>query len=179
MNTANVRAAPMLLLLVAAGAVACGQQTAPGAGATVSPHPHPAAAATASFRISPVATITFSALSPPAPSPRTTQTPAGHVTVTAASSGTTIAMRIGQVITVNLGSSRGVTSYHQPHASGTALRRLWARGGYPARTPATAGFRATHAGTSELTSITDASCLHTRPRCTFPQLSWRVSVIVR
>jgi hypothetical protein len=178
MDTGHVRAVRLLLLLVAAGTVACGAKTAPGAGSSVSPRPHPATAAIASLRASPVATVNFSALSPPARSPRATQTPAGHVTVTTASNGSTIAVRTGQVITVDLGS-RGVLSYHQPHASGTALRRLWASGGYPARPAAMAGFRAAHAGTSELTSITDARCLHTRPRCAFPQLSWHVTVIVR
>ena len=98
--------------------------------------------------------------------------------MTAADNGATIVVRIGQVIAVDLGG-RSVMSYHQPHASGTALERLWTSGGYPARRAAMAGFRAVHAGTSDLASITDARCLHVSPRCAFPQISWRVTVIVR
>ena len=107
-----------------------------------------------------------------------TRTPAGQVTLTAADNGATIAVRTGQVITVDLGA-RGVMSYHQPQASGPALARVWASGGYPARRAAMARFRAIHPGTSDLFSVTDARCLHVRPRCAFAQASWRVTVIVR
>jgi hypothetical protein len=178
MDPRNVWAVPLLLLFVAAGAVGCGAKAAPGAGGSGSPHPRPAATAPASVRISPVATITFSALPTPAPTPRGTRTPADQVTLTAADNGSTIAVRTGQVITVDL-SGRGPMSYHQPQASSHALTRLWASGGYPARRAAMAGFRAVHPGTSNLASVTDARCLHVRPRCALPQVLWRVTVIVR
>jgi hypothetical protein len=178
MDARHVRVVPLLFLLVAAGAVACAPKTAPVASRASSPHPRPATAASASLRISPVATVTFSALPTPAPRPGRTRTPAGQVTLTAADSGATIAVRTGQVITVDLGG-RGVLSYHQPRLSGTALKRQWASGGYPARRAAMAGFLAIRTGTSELTSITDARCLHLNPRCSLPQISWRVTVVVR
>jgi hypothetical protein len=177
MDACHVRAVPLFLLLVAVGAVACGAKTSPGASGTGSSHPRPAATAPASLRISRAATITFSALPTPAPRPSGTRTPGGQVTLTAADNGASIAVRIGQLITVDLGG-RGVMSYHQPHASGTTLERLWASGGYPARRGAMAGFRAVRTGTSNLVSITDARCLHVSPRCAFPQISWRVTVIV-
>jgi hypothetical protein len=169
---------PLLLFLVAVGAIGCGEPATPGAGSTVPPHPRPAATAPASVRVSPVATVTFSALSPPVPRPSGTRTPAGRVTLTAADNGATIAVRTGQMITVNL-RARGVLSYHQPRASGPALARVWASGGYPARRAAMARFRALHPGTSDLVSVTDARCLHMSPRCAFPQVFWRVTVIVR
>ncbi len=178
MNAGHVRAAPLLLLLITLGAVACGTQTAPGAGGTASPHPRPATTAPAPVRISPVATVTFSALSPPAPRPAGTRTPGGQVILTAADNGATVVVRTGQVITVDLGSP-GAMSYHRPQASGPALALLWASGGYPTRQPAMARFRAGHPGTSSLFSVTDARCLHVRPRCAIAQVSWRVTVIVR
>ncbi len=178
MNAGYVRAMPLLLLLVTVGATACGAQTASGAGGTPSPDPHPVTTAPASVRISPGATVRLSALSPPAPRPTGTRTPAGLVTLTTADNGTTIAVRTGQVITVDL-RARGVMSYRQPQASGPALARLSASGGYPSGRAAMARFRAVHPGTSDLFSVTDARCLHTTPRCAFPQISWRVTVVVR
>jgi hypothetical protein len=79
---------------------------------------------------------------------------------------------------VDLGGS-GVSQYHVPKASGTALQLVSASGGYPTGRPAVAIFRSTSAGQAELTSETDAKCLHVAPRCMLDQQLWRVLVIVR
>jgi hypothetical protein len=41
-----------------------------------------------------------------------------------------------------------------------------------------ARFLATRAGTADLTSTTDFTCLHTTPACMLPQREWTVHVVV-
>jgi hypothetical protein len=94
-------------------------------------------------------------------------------TLTESDSGTTVTIRVGDVLDVSLPSE-----YHQPEASGTVLVRTSADGGYPTGKRATATFKAAHAGSTDISSSTDYECLHTTPQCGIPQRLWTVHVIV-
>ena len=69
-------------------------------------------------------------------------------------------------------------SWHVPVASGRAVRRTSASGGYPGHHPARATFLATWPGRAVLSSVDDIACLHTKPPCAVAQRSWRVVVFV-
>ncbi len=72
----------------------------------------------------------------------------------------------------------GGQPWDPPLASGDALTQVGASGGYPSALPARAVFQAVRPGTAGLTSMTDAKCLHSSPRCSIPQRAWQVTVIV-
>jgi len=98
------------------------------------------------------------------------------VSLTAVSNGTTMRLFRGQSVSVVL---RGTAlSWHVPAATGTAVRRTSASGGYPGHQPARATFLATWPGRAVLSSINDTACLHARPSCAVAQRSWRVVVFV-
>jgi hypothetical protein len=108
--------------------------------------------------------------------PTTTSRARTPVTLTAASNGTTVRLFRGQPVSVEL---RGTAlSWHIPAATGTAVRRTSASGGYPGHQPARATFLATWPGRAVLTSVNDIACLHARPSCAVAQRSWRVVVFV-
>jgi hypothetical protein len=109
------------------------------------------------------------ASSPPPPA----RTP---VSLTVASNGTTVRLFRGQSVSVVL---RGTAlSWHVPAATGKAVRRTSASGGYPGHQLARATFVATWPGRAVLSSFTDAACLHAQPSCAVAQRSWRVVVFV-
>ena len=93
-------------------------------------------------------------------------------------SGRTIHVELGDIIKVRLpGGAMG--GYHRPRTSdGDVVRRTNAFGGYPSDHKARARFVARHRGTSDLTSYTDYTCLHTDPRCLPQQHEWTVHVVV-
>ena len=98
------------------------------------------------------------------------------VSLTAVSNGTTVRLFRGQSVSVVL---RGTAlSWHIPAATGTAVRRTSASGGYPGHQPARATFLATWPGRAVLSSFDDIACLHARPSCAVAQRSWRVVVFV-
>jgi hypothetical protein len=174
-----LRVIPFLFLIAAAGG--CGVRSAAGQGAAGRAAPTPVsgpASAVATVSALPVATVTLSAVPTAHASPSTTVTPAGQVTLTAADNGITVVVSSGQTIVVDL-AGRGVIQYRLPKSAGTALRLISSRGGYPTGRPAIAVFRPAAPGQAELTSETDAKCLHVAPRCMFAQQLWRVTVIVR
>jgi hypothetical protein len=98
------------------------------------------------------------------------------VSLTAASNGTTVRLFRGQSVSVVLGGT--ALSWHVPTATGTAVRRTSASGGYPGHQPARATFLATWPGRAVLSSVDDIACLHARPSCAVAQRSWRVVVFV-
>jgi hypothetical protein len=63
-------------------------------------------------------------------------------------------------------------------SSSQVLRRVSVSGGYPSAEPARARFTATAAGTADLTSQTDFTCLHSTPACLSAQRSWTLHVVV-
>jgi hypothetical protein len=159
--------------LSGAGLIACGTgpvATAGSAGTAAATPGHGAASPTV---------IIMSAS--PAPSPADGGGGGGelarHRLLTVADDGASVRLRAGQVVTVVLAS--GGLMWDIPRASGNVARRISARGGYPARSPAVAVFRAVWPGRSWLTSFTDAPCLHSQPRCEIPQRLWRALIIVR
>ena len=105
----------------------------------------------------------------------------GQVTVTTSDDGATVVVVPGRVITVVL-AGQGMLRWNQPRLAGSVpgvLRQLSASGGYPAKAPAQASYRAVRAGTAEIISGTNARCLHTHPPCEIAQRLWRVTVVVR
>jgi hypothetical protein len=114
----------------------------------------------------------------PAQSTSSTAAPRARtpVSLTALSNGTTVRLFRGQSVSVVL---RGTAlSWHVPAATGKAVRRTSASGGYPGHQPARATFLATWPGRAVLSSIDDIACLHARPACAVAQRSWRVVVFV-
>ncbi len=113
-------------------------------------------------------------------------TPASSVTraattsgkLTEQSSGQTVRLKRGARLEVSLpGGSAG--GYAQPASSdASVLARTASSGGYPTEQPARAVFVAVGAGTADLTSTTDFTCLHAHPSCLPPQRAWHVRVIV-
>jgi hypothetical protein len=98
------------------------------------------------------------------------------VALTVLSNGRTVRLFRGQSVTVVLRDAG--LSWHVPAATGTAVRRTSASGGYPGRQPARATFLATSPGRAILSSVDDIACLHARPACAVAQRSWRVVVFV-
>jgi hypothetical protein len=98
------------------------------------------------------------------------------VTLTATDSGAVVHLHTGQQVTVVLAPD--FEQWHLPAASGTAVRLVSASGGYPGKQPARAVFLAVAPGTAQLSSTSDAACLHAHPRCMIPQQVWQATVIV-
>jgi hypothetical protein len=98
------------------------------------------------------------------------------VPLTAVSNSTTVRLFRSQSVSVAL---RGTAlSWHVPAATGTAVPRTSASGGYPGHQPERATFLATWPGRAILSSFDDIACLHARPSCAVAQRSWRVVVFV-
>ena len=102
--------------------------------------------------------------------------PASGTTVTATESSnqTTIALVVGQTLVVSLPSN------YQPPAvvpSGVLAQR-GVVGGYPTGQPLVAMFVAVAPGHVTISTMTDAQCLHTTPRCAMPQRLWTLHVTV-
>jgi hypothetical protein len=114
----------------------------------------------------------------PADGPAGTATSQARPTVslTGVSNGTTVRLFRGQSVSVTLPGA--AVSWHVPVATGRAVRRTSASGGYPGHHPARATFLATWPGRAVLSSVDDIACLHTRPSCAVTQRSWRVVVFV-
>jgi hypothetical protein len=116
----------------------------------------------------------------PHPATTTASTPTPQagtpVALTAVSNGKTVRLFRGQSVSVVLGGT--ALSWHVPAATGRAVRRTSASGGYPGHQPARATFRAAWPGRAVLSSFNDTACLHARPSCTVAQRSLRVVVFV-
>lgn len=142
---------------------ACGTVTSPAGGGAASGSAPPAS--------------TASVPAPPGPTGPTPQPSAGASAVlTVADNGATVRLSTGQSVTVVL--SPHALSWHVPAVTGTSVRRTSASGGYPARAPARATFRAEQPGRAILSAVDDAACLHRQPACMVPQQLWRVVIIV-
>lgn len=103
-----------------------------------------------------------------APACRTT------VTVTESDDEAVITLLIGQTLVVSLPSS------YQPPAvvPENVLVQRCVDGGYPTGRPLVVGFVAAAPGQATISTITDARCLHTSPRCAIPQRLWRIHIVV-
>jgi len=95
------------------------------------------------------------------------------VTVGEADSQRSITLAVGQTLGVSLGAE-----YRTPTVNGAALTQVSASGGYPTGQPLAATYRAVAAGQADLTTQSDAPCLHTTPPCTIPVHLWTVHVTV-
>jgi len=115
-----------------------------------------------------VTPVTASALPP------TSNPPLGaDVTVTEASVGHTVTLKVGQTLGVSLSAN-----YDPTTSSGTALTRVSTSGGYPTRQPLSELYRAVAAGDVYLQAAPDFDCLHTTPACTLGVPLWGVHVVV-
>jgi hypothetical protein len=97
--------------------------------------------------------------------------------LTAEDSGATVPLHPGQRVTVTL-AGRGTFSWHVPAATGAAVMRISASGGYPGKQPARAVFWAVGPGRATLSAVDDAACLHAHPACRLSQQAWRAMVVV-
>jgi hypothetical protein len=97
-------------------------------------------------------------------------------TITAPSeSNQTVRMHVGDKLKVHLG-----TSFRRPTSSDrTVIHRIHYTGGYPTSEDARATFKALAVGRADISSTTDAPCLHSTPRCEIAQQIWVVHVIVK
>jgi hypothetical protein len=101
----------------------------------------------------------------------------GPAALTSADNGATVKLSVGQSVTVNLAYD-GMFSWYPAKATGTAVRRDRAGGGYPAKDTAWAVFTAIQPGTATLSSFDDTACLHATLRCLPPQENWQVTIKV-
>lgn len=97
----------------------------------------------------------------------------GDVNVGEADSRTTVNLVVGQTLGVALPAN------YKPFTSpDPALSLLSSRGGYPSGQPLSELFRAVGTGSLDLSTATDAPCLHTTPPCAIPVHLWTVHVNV-
>lgn len=114
----------------------------------------------------------------PKPKPTAETTTSGRLRLTDSDAGRTITVRPGTVIVLTL--SGGPGSFQPPTTDEPGvLRADSTSGGYPAEGPATATFTAIGKGIAQITSTTDAACLHSEPACMIPQQQFTVTVRVR
>lgn len=113
---------------------------------------------------------------PSAPATRPSPAPAytGARQLTKSGSGATVQLSIGETVRVSLPAE-----YDPPTATGNALARSAASGGYPTRRPVNAAFTAVRGGRADITTATDYPCLHATPSCGIAQSLWVAHVIVR
>ncbi|MFF5229932.1 cellulose binding domain-containing protein [Dactylosporangium sp. NPDC000521] len=163
--------------------LATGQQVVSAWNATVTTIGGITTAASASYNgaLAPGASTTFGMqLSGPAvaPTPSCTNDAPGtstgaDVTLTGADTGRTLTLQVGQTVAVRLGSQ-----YLPPTAGGTNLVQLSSAGGYPSGQPVAALYRAVVPGPVDITTHTDAACLHDPLPCTIPIALWQVHINV-
>ncbi|HWC35255.1 MAG TPA: hypothetical protein VG650_10550 [Mycobacteriales bacterium] len=96
-------------------------------------------------------------------------------TVAPTQSDQTVKLHVGDRLKVHLG-----TSFRRPTSSDrTVIHRISHSGGYPTNEDARATFKALAPGRADISSTTDAACLHATPRCMIAQQIWVVHVIVK
>jgi hypothetical protein len=96
------------------------------------------------------------------------------VTVTTADNGSTTTLFVGDTLVVSLPAE------YQPPAvvPGGVLVQRDATGGYPTGRPFLAHYAVTTLGEVDLSSVTDAACVHGPTPCPTPQIPWKVHVTV-
>lgn len=112
-------------------------------------------------------------------SPVATPAVSPGTTLTAADDGVTVSAVTGQQVTVELAPGPGVYAWDRPRLTGAALRLMSVTGGYPSRGPVRAILLAVTPGIAVVSTVSDAPCLHTRPRCSLAQRVWTARLIVR
>lgn len=119
-------------------------------------------------------------VSPPPATPSATSSPdrpAGTLELTEADAGSTVALRVGDQVVLRL--APGIGSWQAPTSDAPSrLRRVHADGGYPQQGVAAATFIALAPGNAQISSTTDAACLHAVPPCALPQQLFAVTVTI-
>jgi hypothetical protein len=96
------------------------------------------------------------------------------VTVTTANNQGTVALKVGDTLVVSLPAE-----YQPPNVvPAGVLTQLDATGGYPTGRPFLARYAVTAPGEADLTSITDAACIHGPTPCPTPRIPWKVHATV-
>lgn len=112
------------------------------------------------------------------PDPTAGATGMDTLRLTVEDAGRTVTVRPGTVIVVELAGGAG--SFHTPTTDAPSILRADSTsGGYPAAGPAVAKFTAIGNGIAQVTSTTDAACLHSQPACMIPQQQFTVTIRVR
>src|SRR5262245_3879582 len=176
---ARVAALSMAIGLTSTGVAGCGSGLVAASQSGPATPLKPVAASAGRAVASPAGVVTVPTV--PATARAGGTTPTGRIlpnqrTITVADDGATVRLRVGQAVVVVLVPEGG--TWDVPTASGRAVLRASASGGYPSLRPADAVFHAIRPGQSVLTSVTDARCLHSQPRCEIPQRLWRILVVV-
>jgi hypothetical protein len=153
----------LVVLLAAAGCGSSGVDQLAGASDT----PTPATSTTASP--APLRRPT------PSPAPATLRPTATVTVLRDGDAGSTIHMRVGQRIRVQL--QQGTWDPPTSSADRVVAPRS-STGGYPTDQPVDALFEAVAPGTADLGAQSDAACFHTEPRCLMPTQLWQVHVVV-
>jgi hypothetical protein len=144
---------------------ACAAARSPAADGTSPPTP-PGGTASATPKH-----VTTPAASTTPPTPPSTLT--GPHTLTKDHTGATLTLSVGEAVKVSLEAE-----YQVPRATGNALTRTAAFGGFPTGRPVEATFTAIRPGNAELITATDYPCLHATPKCGVAQQLWRIHVVV-
>ena len=172
----------LALLLTVAGCGASGtdQLAEPTPSATTStPRPTtagPTATATVAATAQTGTASPYPVRSPsPSAAPSTLHPTDGTTVVRDGDSGSTIHLRVGQQVRVQLQDG----TWDPPTSSDAAVvARRSSSGGYPTNQPVDAVFQAVKAGTAELQAQSDAACFHTQPRCLMATRLWQLHVVV-
>ncbi len=111
--------------------------------------------------------VTVLGTSSPSATPKT-------VTVTEANNRASIGLHVGDILRVNL------AAMYWPPTLGTSgvLRLLNVTGGYPTGQQLLARYTAVALGQLDISTISDATCLHQATPCPSPQLPWTVHITV-
>ena len=88
-------------------------------------------------------------------------------------------MAVGKQLTVDLAPGPGAYAWDRPRLTGSSLQLVSVAGGYPTRGPMQAVFLAVAQGIAVVSTVSDMSCLHTRPRCLVAQRVWTATVIIQ
>lgn len=102
-------------------------------------------------------------------------TPQSRAATAPSDSNQTVRLHVGDKLKIHLG-----TTYRRPTSTERAvIHRISHAGGYPTNEDARATFKALSIGRADISSTTDAPCLHSTPRCEIAQQLWVVHVVVR
>jgi hypothetical protein len=113
-------------------------------------------------------------LPPTSAAPSSTTPTGGTVTVTTTDNRATVNLHAGDRLVVSLPSN-----YDPPTVTpGGVLVQADLTGGYPTGQPLLAGYLAVASGQADVTTRTDAACLHAPTPCPSPQIPWTVHVVV-
>jgi hypothetical protein len=123
----------------------------------------------------------ITSLPPPGPPPPSASIPPDpHQPVTVAANGAHLVLHVGQRRSVHLVPSGIPGNFDPLTVSRQGIVTISDEsGGYPGDDPLAATITAMTPGTTQLTTQSDLSCLHSSPPCLPPQYAWTLEVTVQ